>query len=177
MDSIIQIFFYISIFSGGLLLLLLLLSLLGGLDVDLDMGGEADVDSGGLGIIKSGLTFVAFASYTGKLLLAISTNPILTGFLSLLVGVVSVIILSWFLKLLLRLQSDVNWDYHQAEGKNGLVYLRIPEKGTGIVKVDINGVTRELKAKATEKIETGSEILVLQVEEEIAEVILYKETE
>ncbi|WP_235296158.1 hypothetical protein [Portibacter marinus] len=176
MESIIQIFYYISIISGGLLFILLLLSILGGMDLDLDLGVDTEVDAGGLGIVKSGLTFIAIGSYTAKLLLGASTNPILTILLSLISGVAAVFILSYFLRLLLSLQSNVNWDYHQAEGKNAEVYLRIPEEGTGLIKVNINGVNRELKAKASEEIATGSEVLILQVDQEVAEVILYKET-
>lgn len=173
MDSLIQILLYISIISGGLLSILLLLSLLGGLDLDFDLAGDSDVDTGGLGIVKSGLVFISIGAYVAKILLVASSNPILTVIVSVISGAIAVIILSWFLKLLLRLQSDVNWDFHQAAGKSGKVYLKIPEKGTGIIKVDINGVSREIKARADKEIPTGSEILVLEVKEQIAEVILY----
>jgi len=43
---------WISIFAGGLLILLFLLSLLGGFDLDVDIGStEVDADAGGLGLI------------------------------------------------------------------------------------------------------------------------------
>ncbi|WP_235292648.1 hypothetical protein [Portibacter lacus] len=158
-----------------MLLLLLILSLLGGLDLDFDLGGDTDVDAGGLGIVKSGLTFLAIGAYATKLMLEASANPILTVIVGLGAGAIAVVILSYFLKLLLNLQSEVNWNFHQAEGKSGKVYLRIPGEGTGIIKVKINGVTREIKAKSQneEEIPTGAEILVLAVQDQIAEVILY----
>lgn len=175
MEAIAQILFYTSIISGGILFLLLLLSLVGGLDLDFDLDINADVDAGGLGLIKSGLTFISIGAYVGKLMLLASKNPTITILVSVVSGAIAVFIVSYFLKLLLKLQSNVNWEFHEAEGKSAKVYLRIPEDGTGIIKVNINGVTRELKAKTVDQKEvaTGEEVLVLQVNEEIAEVTLY----
>jgi membrane protein implicated in regulation of membrane protease activity len=156
------------------MIVLLLLSLLGGLDID--FGGDSDVGSGGgLGVLKSLLTFISVTSLTVYVMLLSSVNIWLTLVLALIAGVIAVIFLAWVLKLLLGLQSNVNWNFHEAEGKSGKVYLKIPEDGTGIIQVDINGITRELKAKSKDgdEIPTGSEILILQASEEIAEVILY----
>lgn len=178
MEPLIQICLYASIISGGLLAVLMLLSLVGGLDLDIDIdAGGTDVDTGGLGYVKSILTFVTFSSWVAYIMLSAAMNPIVTLIASLGTGILTVLILAWFLRLLLSLQSNVNWELHQAEGKSGKVYLKIPEKGTGLIQVDINGVTRELKAKSSEahEIPTGSEILILEIEEEVAEVILYNE--
>jgi membrane protein implicated in regulation of membrane protease activity len=177
MEQIIQICYYVAIFSGGLLAILLLLSIIGGLDFDLDVDtGGADVDAGGLGIIKSGLTFLTFSAWVANIMLNSAVNPYLTLVVSLLVGAVTVILLSWVLRFFLKMQSDVNWEFHEAAGKTGKVYLKIPEEGTGLINVEINGIKRELKAKSAEnqEISSGSEILVLDVLEEIAEVTLYK---
>jgi membrane protein implicated in regulation of membrane protease activity len=181
MDNLIQLSFYISLFSGGLLILLLLLSIIGGMDLDFDVG-DTDVDThadagfGGLGIIKSGLTFLTIGSYVVKLMLAMSINPILTIFAGIVGGVIAVIILSWFLKLLLKNQSNVNWEYYEAEGKTGKVYLKIPSEGTGIVNIEINGVTREIKAKSMDKVDipTGTSVLVHDVDEEVANVTVFE---
>ena len=178
MDSIIQICLYTSIISGGILALLMLLSLAGGLDLDIDIdSGGSDVDSGGLGYVKSILTFVTFSAWVAYIMLSAAMNPIVTIIASLATGTLTVLILAWFLKVLLGLQSNVNWESYEAEGKNGKVYLKIPEKGTGLIQVDINGVTRELKARSKEdaEIPTGSEILILDIIEEVAEVIIYRE--
>ena len=177
MDTIIQISFYTSLICGTLLALFMLLSLLGGLDLDFEINTvETDVGTGGLGVLKSGLAFLTFTSWVANILLSASVNPLLTLFVSVAVGVLVVFLMTYFLKFLLGLQSNVNWDFHQAEGKSGKVYLKIPEKGTGLIQIDINGVTRELKAKSNDNsvIPSGSEILVLEVEKEIAEVTLYK---
>ncbi len=181
MDNLIQLSFYISIFSGGLLILLLILSIIGGMDLDFDVG-DTDVDThgdtgfGGLGIIKSGLTFLTIGSYVVKLMLAMSISPILTILAGIIAGVIAVLILSWFLNLLLKNQSNVNWEYYEAEGKTGKVYLKIPSDGTGIVNIEINGIVREIKAQSIDKVEipTGSNVLVHNVEEEIANVTLFE---
>jgi membrane protein implicated in regulation of membrane protease activity len=174
MDTLIQFSLYSGIATGGLMIILLLLSLLGGLDID--FGGDSDIDTGGgLGILKSVLAFFAVASLSVYVMLLSSVNLWLTFTLAVVAGVLAVIFLSWFLKMLLGLQSNVNWDFHEAEGKNGKVYLKIPTEGTGIIQVDINGVTRDMKAKSKDGIEipTGAEILILEANEEIAEVVLY----
>lgn len=181
MDNLIQLSFYISIFSGGLLIILLILSIIGGMDLDFDIG-DTDVDThtdtgfGGLGIIKSGLTFLTIGSYVVKIMLAMSINPILTILAGVVGGVIAVIILSWFLKLLLKNQSNVNWEYFEAEGKTGKVYLKIPSEGTGIVNIEINGIMRELKARSMDKVEipTGANVLVHNVDEEIASVTVFE---
>lgn len=178
MDSIIQICLYTSIISGSILALMMIMSLVGGidLDIDIDLGGS-DADTGGFGYVKSILTFLAFSSWVAYIMLSAAMNPFVTLIASLSTGVLTVLILAWFLKILLGLQSNVNWDFHQAEGKSGKVYLKIPKEGTGLIQVDINGVTRQLKAKSSEadEIPTGCEILILEMEEEVAEVVLYHE--
>ncbi len=177
MDTLIQICFYTAIFSGGTLFLLLILSLFGGLDVDLDFeAGDVDVDTGGLGIVKSVLAFLTFSAWMGYVLLNASVNPIVTLVASLATGIATVFILSWFFRFLLKMQSNVNWSYLDASGKPGKVYLKIPEDGTGLIQVKINGVMRELKAKSSDakEIPTGSDILILEIDEEIAEVILHE---
>ncbi len=177
MELLIQISYYVAIFSGGLLTLLLLLSLIGGIDMEMDIDvGNIDIDAGGLGIVKSILTFLTFFSWVAYILLNAAVNPILTLLVSIGVGIGTVLILAWVLRFFLRMQSNVNWEFHEAEGKTGKVYLKIPEKGTGIVNIEINGVNRELKAVSLDEVEipSGSEILVHQVAEEIAKVTLYK---
>ncbi len=155
-----EILMWVSFISGGLLILLMLLSLLGGLDLDVDFG-DADIDSGGLGLLKGGLTFISVCSWVVRLVLDTSSSitvAIVSGFLS---GIIGVLILSWLFRILLRNQEEVNWDPDMAVGNTGKVYLKIPKGGSGIVKVKIHGAIRELKAVSQEdEIPTGAEIYV-----------------
>lgn len=175
METIILISFYIALVCGSLLALLLMLSVIGGLDLDLDVG-DTDIDAGGLGLVKSVLAFFTFSAWVANIMLSAAVNPVLTAFVSLAVGGLTVALLAWVLNFFLKMQSNVNWEFHQAEGKTGKVYLKIPKDGTGIINVEINGVKREIKALSLDKveIETGKEILIHEVKKEIAEVTIYE---
>jgi hypothetical protein len=152
---------YIALICGGLLLVLLLLSILGGLDLDLDL----DVDADGLGAVKSVLTFFSISAWVVRLVLISEANPVLAFVVGAAAGAVGVYMLSLILKFLLSQQSNVNWSVHDAIMEKGTVYLRIPAGGEGLVRVNIKGAKRELKArsKATEDIPTGAPIVVDEI--------------
>ena len=109
-----DILFWISIFSGGLLIVLLGFSLIGGSDVEVELGGDSDVDAGGLGIVKSGLFFFALCSWVFRLLLLYKqpTYISLTG--GILVGLIGVYLLSKLFKFLLTQVQDNTWEFEQA---------------------------------------------------------------
>jgi len=157
---------YISLISGGILVLMLMLSMLAGLDFDIDFG-DVDVDAGGMGILKGGLTFLSIGSYVVRAVMLTDSNPILAFTIGAIVGAIAVFLLSMMLKWLLSQQSNVNWKITDALYQKGKVYLKIPKGGEGIVQVNLNGVMREMKARAIDKkdVPTGSEIQVEKVED------------
>ena len=159
-----DILFYTAIISGGILVIMLLLSLLSGLDLDIDIG-DGGLDSGGMGFVKSILTFLSIGAYVVRTILMTESNPIIAFIAGGLSGIVAILILSYFLRLLLRNQENVNWNMEDARFQKGKVYLKIPEDGYGIVNVLIKGSNRELKAKSTKNttIETGADIIVDEV--------------
>ena len=161
---------YISIITGGLLILLMLLSLLGGLDLDLDLG-DTDVETGGgLGILKGGLTFISVTSWFTKVVLVTDANPWIAVAVGLISGTAALCLLSYIFKLLLSNEENVNWEMTDAVYQEGKVYLRIPAEGEGIVHITVKGATRELKAKTNSdrEIKTGETVLVTDVESEYA---------
>ena len=160
------ILLYISLISGGLLVLLLLLSLFSGLDLDVDV---SDGD-GGSGILKPTLVFFSIGSYIVRGLLMADTNPILSLVAGIAAGAISIFVLSYVLKWILSNQKNVNWSLQDAQYLKGKTYLKIPKNGSGIIKVIINGVTRELKAKTSDHkdIPTGTIIQVENIEGEFA---------
>ena len=165
----ITILTWTSIFAGALLILLFLISFIGGLDLDTDIGGvDVDSDSGGLGLIKGLLTFVSVGSWVMKIMLGTEQNPAIAACIGVVSGLVAFVILSQLFKLLLKNQENVNWTLEDAMFASGEVYLRIPSGGNGIVNVNINGVTREVKAKSksSEEIKTGTPIRVVDIEKE-----------
>lgn len=157
----VDILTYVAIISGGMLLLLMLLSLLGGLELDVDIGG-GDADSGGFGLFKSVLTFLSVASWVGKVVIMSTNNPTIAIFSAIVSGLVSVFLLSTILRVLLRNQKFVDTSTDLAIGKSGRVYLRIPKEGKGIVQVKINDAVRDIKAKTEsgEDLATGTEVFI-----------------
>ncbi len=154
---------YISLFCGGLLILLMLLSLLGGLDLDFDFGDtDTDVDAGGLGVVKSTLTFVSVCLWIIRIALLAGMNPGVAATIGIGAGVLAVLLLTLLLRLLLKNQENVNWSPDQSINKMAKVYLRIPTGSSGLIHININGATRELKAKTNDLIDiaTGEEVYV-----------------
>ena len=171
---------WISIFAGGTLVILLLLSLIGGLDLDLDtdFSSESDTDGGGgLGVIKGILTFVSVGSWAMKLFLLSEHTTPLAIVLGVLVGLGAMFLLHFMMKTLLNNDENVNWEAEDSILKLGEVYLKIPaNEGNGIINVNVNGATRELKAKSydNKEIKTGAKIRVMEI---LGEYALVKEEE
>jgi membrane protein implicated in regulation of membrane protease activity len=151
--------------SGGLLVIMLLLSLLSGLDLDIDFG---DGDDGG-GILKPTLVFFSIGAYIVRGFLMAESNPILALIAGVISGGIAVFVLSIALKWILTQQENVNWSKKDALYKNGKTYLKIPTDGSGLIHIDINGVTREFKAKTNDndEIPTGTEIQVEKIDGEV----------
>ena len=172
----IEILTWVSIFSGGLLILLLIVSIFAGSDMDADVD-DPSVDSGGIGLLKGGLTFIAVGAWVIKLVIASGTSILIAIISGLITGILAVLFLSWIFRLLLKNQQNVNWTQDEAIGKTGKVYLRIPKGGSGLIKVKINGVYRELKARTEDvtDIATGSEIFVSDYDGNFAIVSLLEE--
>lgn len=161
---------WISIIAGGVLILLLLLSLLGGLELDIDLG-DSDLDAGGLGIIKGVLTFTSIGSWVIKLVLATDQHPIIAIGSGLIAGLIAVVLLNFMIQLLLKNTSNVNWKPEDAIHNRAKVYLKIPaSEGTGIIQIEVKGAVRELKAKTENGLElpTGSTVYISDIQNGIA---------
>lgn len=173
--NIIEILTWVSIISGGLLILMMGISLLAGIEWEVEVA-DGDLDSGGIGLTKGGLTFISVSSWIVKIILESGTPVYLAILAGLMSGIVSVIILSWVFRLLLRNQVNVNWLPEDAIGKTGKVYLKVPTDGSGIVLVTIKGSKRELKAKTKDPkdIPTGAKVFINDYENGFAEVSILK---
>ena len=167
----ITILTWIAIFAGGLLIIMMLLSLLGGLDLDVDIGStEIDGDAGGIGLIKGILTFTSVASWTMKVLLVSNQNPYMAGLIGIILGAIALTLMSFLFKQMLKNDENVNWETSDALFSKGEVYLRIPAGGTGLVNVNVKGTKRELKAKSNSlsEISTGSKVVIVETDGEFA---------
>jgi len=170
--AILEILTYISIFSGGILILLLFLSILGGLDLDFDFpDGDGEVDSsGGIGIVKGGLTFISVSSWIIKVILGTKASPLVAILGGLAGGYIAVVLLKKIFMLLLTQTENTNWEFQDAIHQSAKVYLKIPREGSGIIQVLVNGVTRELKAKSIDETEiaTGESVFIYEVIDDLA---------
>lgn len=156
---------YLSLICGGLLVLILALGIVGGLDfdVELDLDSEAGTEAGGgVGLVKGGLAFLSVGAWTVKLLLVASANPVVAVVSGVAAGAVAVYLMAGAVNWMLRQEENVNWTARDALFQPGQVYLRIPATGEGIVKVNVRGGMRELKARSTDgaDIPTGAAITV-----------------
>ena len=168
----IDILTWMAIISGGVLMLLMLISLIGGLEMDVEVGStDIETDAGGIGLIKGFLSFLSVGSWVMKVILVTSENPAMALTIGILSGMLAYFLLNYLFKLLLKNESNVNWKMTDAVYQIGDVYLRIPETdGNGIITININGSIRELKAKSYNNIalETGAKVMVVKVDEEYA---------
>ncbi|MBR9919519.1 MAG: hypothetical protein GYB31_01690 [Bacteroidetes bacterium] len=178
MTSILEILSVTAWVSGGFLTILLLLSLIGGLELDFDLGGDSDVDSdAGLGVIKGILVFLTFGALVAKILIESEFSFFWAGIGGMAGGTVAGLFLSWVMKFLLQNQEEVNWHPEEAIGLQGKVYSRIHAGGSGIVRVVIRGSARELKACSEEAIPTGAQIEVVDLKDGLLQVEMLKKNE
>ena len=174
----IDILTWVSIFAGGILILMLLLSIIGGIDVDLDVDiGSTDVetDAGGFGLVKGILIFVAVGAWVMKILVEGGQHLGVVILIGIISGFLAFLLLNYLLKLLLKNEENVNWSVNDAIYQKGEVYLKIPgNEGSGLVHVNVKGALRELKAKSIDEaeIKTGAPVLVVDVD---GEFVLVKE--
>jgi hypothetical protein len=137
-------------------------------DVDLDHDGIMDAGDGHGG----GVTFLSLQSIAGFFtmfgLVGMGLLQVEAGSLWSLLGAVAAgAFTAWCTGMIFlgmrRLQSDGTLVLENAIGKNGTVYLTVPEKGTGSVNVPVQGSMRTLDAVSEKgvRIPTGSLIKVV----------------
>lgn len=156
-------------------MLLMLLSLIGGMDLDVDVdldGGETDSTAGGLGVVKGALTFIAVSTWVMRMMMATTEGNL--G-MALVVALISGAFAFWLLNklfvLLLSNQENVNFKINDAMHASGEVYLSVPASGgSGIINVEVKGAIRELKAKSAASVEipTGTPITIVDIDGDFA---------
>ena len=132
---------------------------------DLDTGGHdfdshhADSDVGFKVLSLHGLT--SFLMMFGLVGLALYRQSRMGTVISIVgafaAGVVSVWIIKKLFSLILKLQSSGTISIDSTVGAQGRVYLKIPEKGTGRVLVNVNNSLREYEAASSDEKEIHSD--------------------
>ena len=175
MENLIPILTWVSVFSGGLLIFLMLFSIVGGMDLDLDVDTSADaggIDTGGIGYLKGGLTLISVGSWVMKIVLLSQQHIGVAIIIGLISAFIALWILNYIFRFLIRNEENVNWSLEDAVDQKGEVYLRIPAEGEGLVNILVNGANRELKAVSAgkEEIKTGDRVVVVGIDGEFVKV-------
>jgi membrane protein implicated in regulation of membrane protease activity len=166
--------------AGGTVLVLRLIAMVFGLgsggeapDVSADMDVDAAMDIGEHGAgaeanylsIQSLSGFFTMFGLVGMGLLQVNAGPLWSLVGALAAGVFTAWVTAMIAAALLRLQSSGTLQISNAVGQEGTVYLTIPDQGSGVVSVSVQGALRQFDALSEngQKIPTGTLVRVTGV--------------
>lgn len=180
------LYFICAVGGATLLVCQFVFSLLGfgehhDLDADHDVHVEADHDHGGdqdhdhehqhswfvgvlsLRAIVSAITFFGIAGMTGT---ARKMDEPATLGAAALAGLAAITVVAYTMRFLHKLKAEGTVRIDRAVGKNGTVYLTVPEKKSGVGKVTLSLQNRTMEYQAVtaeSALATGSKIVVVGV--------------
>ena len=161
--------------AGGTVLVLRLILMLIGIDQGDAPDTSVDMNTDGVGEdIGGGANYLSLQSIAGFLtmfglvglgLLQIRASEILSLIGALAAGVLTAWATGAIFYNMRRLQSEGTLVISNAVGQVGTVYLTIPETGTGVVTVTVQGSLRTLDAVSEhgQRIPTGSFVRVVAI--------------
>jgi membrane protein implicated in regulation of membrane protease activity len=186
LSGIDAVFFFCAVVGGGLFLVRIILAFFGmgdaDTDMDVDVGGDVDLHGldSEMGDVMHGHAdlSVGLISFTG--LTSFFTMFGLTGLAmrldqgagvvvsigaAVIVGLITVYLVSQVFRLLGKLRSSGNIDPRSAIGTDGKVYLTIPPKGRGQVQLHVQGRLKVMDAVGEQPVEfkTGDHVRVVRV--------------
>ena len=168
--SPIEIVYWASAIIGGVLFLFRTALLFIGGDVgDAEADGEisdGDSDISFKLLSLQGLTaFFMMFGLSGLAFVSSGLADVWSTLGGAAIGLFSVWVLRYIFSIFLRLQSDGTIQLKNAIGQSGVVYLRIPAKGTGQVQVSVQGGLKIFDAQSSseEEIPTGENVLVVDI--------------
>lgn len=164
--------------AGGTLLVLRVVLMMIGIDgsdsagdgADLsDLGHDGDLSGHGGAFnflsIQSIAGFLTIFGLVGMGLLRINVSDVLSLVGALAAGALTAWATGMIFLSMRRLQSEGTMQVSNAVGQVGTVYLTIPEKGTGVVNVTVQGAQRTLDAVSENglRIATGTIVKVVGI--------------
>jgi len=176
LSSIEHVYWIIAVASSIVLFIQLIIACFAGFDFGSDIELEHDIDTGPdfqLLTVRNVVAFFSLMGWSGLTLLDKQVSIPITIVFSFLCGTVMMVISASFFFFISKLQSNGNIDLGQAVGKTARVYLTIPEKNSGIgkVQVGLKGKLIELKAVTEGKeIKTGMNIKINAITNSIVSV-------
>jgi hypothetical protein len=158
--------------AGGTILVLRVILMVLGLD-NSDVAGDMDIaegvegHGGGFNILslQSISGFFTMFGLVGMGLLQINVAEPLSFVGALAAGSITAWATGMIFLSMRRLQSDGTMVIQNAVGQIGTVYLTIPEQGTGVVNVTVQGAQRTLDANSEkgQRIPTGKLVRVVGI--------------
>jgi hypothetical protein len=171
------IYLVCAVAGGTILVLRVILMVLGvdqggastDVDVDLEVGGAEATDGAGGGFnllsLQSIAGFFTMFGMVGMGLLQAGTSDLLSLLGALAAGSLTAWATAMIFYQMRRLQSEGTLVISNAVGQVGTVYLSIPEQGTGVVNVSVQGTLRALDAISQnhQRIPTGRMVKVVAI--------------
>lgn len=161
--------------AGGTILVLRIILMVVGLDqgdapdtpIDLNHDGILDTHAGGVNFLslQSIAGFFTMFGLVGLGLLQIRASEAVSLLGALAAGIFTAWATGMIFLQMRRLQSEGTLVISNAVGQVGTVYLTIPEKGSGVVTVTVQGTMRTLDAVSehSRRIPTGSVVRVVGI--------------
>lgn len=115
--------------------------------------------------LRSLIAFGTLFSWSGTLYLATGTTPLLAVLYSFGWGIAAMFGVSYLVYRLLHLQEVGNASLYDSLGEEGSVYIRIPEGGTGKVRIRVGETVSFVNAvcRGDKSLDPGSRIRVIGV--------------
>lgn len=121
----------------------------GGFDCDHDVSDDFSPDAagrfGGAGLqlftVRGIIAFLAVGGWAGAAALGMGAKLWLAPIIAVAAGFLAMVLVAWFFKMAIRLQSSGNIRLSNAVGKSGEVYMTVPANTAG--KGKINAVVQE----------------------------------
>ncbi|SDD62429.1 NfeD family protein [Niabella drilacis] len=175
MPSLLQGFWWVAIITSIVFLIQTVLTFAGGHGAD---GINADFDGDLTGAdapfqmfsLRNLINFLMGFGWTGVAFFHSMENKALLIALAVVIGIFFVLLFFFVIRQLMKLTEDNTFNAEKLIGKSGEVYLTIPEKRSGLGKIQIsyNNTSHELTAVTEgERLFSGTLVKVLGIEDRI----------
>ncbi len=128
-------------------------------------GGHDRTDALRLFTLRGIIAFLSVGGWMGIAAIDWGLHPFTAIVLAFVAGCLALSFVAWSIRAFVRMQQSGNVRRENAIGKEGEVYLTIPEKGHGKVNVIVQDRLCEMEAitKADRVIKTGEKVWVIDV--------------
>ena len=118
--------------------------------------------------LRSLLAFGTLFSWAGTLYLMQGTHFLLAVLYSIAWGLVGMFAVAYLVYRLVRLEETEREDLWSTIGEEGVVYMNIPERGVGKVRVMLRGAVSFVNAQSSsgQALEAGTKVIVIGVMDE-----------